>query len=619
MPVRRLPFAVLASVCFVAALVGGRTSAWAQPIVSAPITSNLGAGQVTLTLRASEAGTGYFTLLEGAGVAPGDGAQTKAGQDANGAAAARFGSLKLEANTAGSYTVRNLKAATAYTVCFTADDGATLQGIAAQRAFTTPVVIDLSGRDWCEVRSSNFSEGSAYFVSSAFSPEGRLHVAFSDGTQGGKLTVLRFDGVRWTPVGNAGFSAGCAEYVNLVFAPDGAPCVAFSDYGNDYRATVLRFDGAAWGPVGSGVVSSGRAPYPSLAFGPDGTPYLAFRDWDKAMVMKFDGSSWTTVGNDRFSEGDVECLSLAFGPDGVPYVAFGDGNAYYRATVMKCNGPTWTVVGRAGFSRLGGLQHTSLAFAPDGTPYLAFGYSFAPATVMKLAGTEWTAVGNMEFSGAEAFDVNLAFAPNGTPYVAYMDRGKGNRATVMKYTGAVWTEVGRAGLSAGMVSYTNLAFAPNGGLSLSYQDRSTDDSRATVMALLPPTPTTYAEWVVVNFTEAEQGNAAISGAGADPDGAGVVNLVRYALDLPARGPVGDPNSWTIATAVSDGQRYAELQFNRRSHAPGLKYEVEASTDLLHWAEVSTSYSGTPATVKVRDPVEFGTVPRRFLRLRVTAP
>lgn len=600
-------------------MVGGAASAWAQPLLSVPITSNLGAEQVTLEFQASTAGTGYFTLLEGGGVAPGDGAQTKAGQDANGAAAARFGSLRLAANTAGCYTVRSLKAATTYTVCFTADDGASLQGTAVQRTFTTPAAIDLSGRDWAEVRSSNFSDGSAYFVRSAFSPEGRLHVAFSDGSRGGKLTVLMFDGVRWTPVGAVGFSSGCAEYVNLVFAPDGAPCVAFSDYGNDYRATVMRFDGAAWGPVGSGVVSGGRAPYPSLAFAPDGTPYLAFCDWDKAMVMKYDGSRWITVGNARFSEGDVESLSLAFAPDGVPYVAFGDGNAYYRATVMKCNGPTWTVVGSAGFSRLGGLQSTSLDFAPDGTLYLAFGYGFAPATVMKLAGTEWTAVGNMEFSAAEAFDVNLAISSIGTPYVAYMDRGNGNKATVMQYTGAVWSEVGRAGFSADMVSYTNLAFSPNGALYISYQDRSTDDYQATVMELRPPPPTTYEEWAAANFTEAEQGNAALSGASADPDGAGVINLMRYALDLPARGPVGDPNSWTIATAIADGQRYAELHFNRRSLAPGLKYEVEASTDLVNWAVLATSYSGTPATVKARDSVVFGTVPRRFLRLRVTLP
>ncbi|MBK8476196.1 MAG: hypothetical protein IPL39_07725 [Opitutaceae bacterium] len=107
----------------VLALVYGlcATAAHAQPTVTAPAISNLGANQVTLTLRSSATGTGYFTLLTGSETA-GTPAQTAAGQILGGAAAFRHGSLPLTAATNGTYTVCNLSSNTHYAVCFTAAD-----------------------------------------------------------------------------------------------------------------------------------------------------------------------------------------------------------------------------------------------------------------------------------------------------------------------------------------------------------------------------------------------------------------------------------------------------------------------------------------------------------------
>jgi hypothetical protein len=145
------------------ALSLGASAVFGQPTLIVPTTGNLGAGQVTLTLKSSAAGTGCFTLLEGETPAPGSGAQTKAGTDGKGAAAARFGSLKLSANTAATYTVRGLRACTPYTVFFTADDGTTLQGTVATKAFVTAPMPDLVGRGWANYGRRRVNDGNTMY------------------------------------------------------------------------------------------------------------------------------------------------------------------------------------------------------------------------------------------------------------------------------------------------------------------------------------------------------------------------------------------------------------------------------------------------------------------------
>ena len=146
---------------------------------------------------------------------------------------------------------------------------------------------------------------------------------------------------------------------------------------------------------------------------------------------------------------------------------------------------------------------------------------------------------------------------------------------------------------------------------------STPFSTAFDAAHLTVTPTvigTYEDWLIANFTEAERSQGQIVGQDQDPDGAGVVNLLRFALDLPAHGSVPPPTTW--ATVVEAGISYPALQFNVRRLAPGLSYVVESSVDLVQWTVVSTWYPNSEGTVTARDAVALGDGPRRFLRLRV---
>src|ERR1043165_283968 len=80
----------------------------------------------------------------------------------------------------------------------------------------------------------------------------------------------------WQTVGAAGFSAGSAYYTSLAMA-NGTPYVAYRDGGNGYKATVMKFDALSgnWVAVGAAGFSATDVGYISLALD-NGTPYVAY-------------------------------------------------------------------------------------------------------------------------------------------------------------------------------------------------------------------------------------------------------------------------------------------------------------------------------------------------------
>ena len=96
----------------------------------------------------------------------------------------------------------------------------------------------------------------------------------------------------WSSVGSAGFSAGQADWTSLALHPTtGAPYVAYTDGGNSYKATVMTFSGTAWSAVGSAGFSTGTATYTSLALRPT-TLFVAYNDGtalNKATVATIGG------------------------------------------------------------------------------------------------------------------------------------------------------------------------------------------------------------------------------------------------------------------------------------------------------------------------------------------
>ena len=88
------------------------------------------------------------------------------------------------------------------------------------------------------------------------------YVAFSDVANGGRATVMKFNGVDWVYVGNLGFSASSEGYTSIAIASNNVPYVA---YDSDFKATVMKFNGTSWVNVGNPGFSAGSALFISIA------------------------------------------------------------------------------------------------------------------------------------------------------------------------------------------------------------------------------------------------------------------------------------------------------------------------------------------------------------------
>jgi len=101
---------------------------------------------------------------------------------------------------------------------------------------------------------------------------------------------------------------------------------------------------------------------------------------------------------------------------------------------------------------------------------------------------------------------------------------------------------------------------------------------------------------------------------ADADGDGVVNLIEFALGSEPT----DSASVAIPTVQVAGLRL-QLTFQRARSE--VTYTVEASGDLVTWTAIATNPGLVGQSVTVTDTVDVSTSnpPRRFLRLRVSAP
>ncbi|HKP97969.1 MAG TPA: Ig-like domain-containing protein [Fibrobacteria bacterium] len=345
------------------------------------------------------------------------------------------------------------------------------------------------------VGNAGFSAGNISDLSLVLSSTGVPYVAFQDEVNGGKATVMRLNptGTAWEYVGKAGFSTGEARYTSLALSSAGVPYVAFRDGDNGDKATVMRLNtaGTAWEYVGNPGFSMDMVYFTSLALNNTGVPYIAFQDgsnYQEATVMRLNaaGTAWENVGNPGFSAG-IAFPSLALSSTGVPYVAFSDGNNEHKAMVMRLNdaGTAWENVGNPGFSA-NGASTPSLALSSTGVPYVAFrdygnGYK---ATAMRLnaAGTTWENVGNPGFSSGMAGPPSLALSSTGVPYVAFEDNSKGDKATVMRLNaaGTAWEYVGKIGFSAGMVDSPSLALSNTGVPYVAFRDYGNGE-KATVM------------------------------------------------------------------------------------------------------------------------------------------
>jgi hypothetical protein len=392
---------------------------------------------------------------------------------------------------------------------------------------------------WVSVGPAGFAPGEFLDLSLAVDNNNTPYLAYVDGGNASKATVMKYNGITWVPVGSAGFSTTVAVNLSLVLGGGVTPFVTYEDHFSisSNPPEVMEYTGAGatgWVSLGAADLSAKQVEISVFAVDKGNTPYLAgtYLDPDTgttAAVMKFNGAAWETVGSIGLDVLNDTIADLALDSNSVPYLAYQDGEHSNKATVIRyfpapqvtTNAATGVATNSAilhgtvnalnvstavtfeyGLTNaygssitanpgtLTGGSNTAVSAAPTGLwPNTTYHFRVVgTSTGGATNGSDMTfttlpawgqIVGTAGFSTGQADNIHLALDKNNTPYVAYEDEGHGNKATVMKYTGSAWVLVGQAGFSSGDAS-PFLALDSSNTPYVAYSDGA-NGGKATVM------------------------------------------------------------------------------------------------------------------------------------------
>ncbi|MFA7445835.1 MAG: T9SS type A sorting domain-containing protein [Flavobacteriaceae bacterium] len=165
------------------------------------------------------------------------------------------------------------------------------------------------------------------------------YVAFRDGENNNKATVMKFENGSWQFVGQPGFSSGGTEDLSLSFDSNNIPYIAYSDQTNQNKATVQRCVNNNWEFVGESGFTGSYLGDITIAFDSSDNLFICYREQAtgyKAAVKKFVNGIWQPVGpSTGFSEGMAISLSFSIGNNGVLYSGYSDDEYSAKTTVMK--------------------------------------------------------------------------------------------------------------------------------------------------------------------------------------------------------------------------------------------------------------------------------------------
>lgn len=450
----------------------------AAPTVT--ISSASGQGSTfSAVIQSSATGTGYLTLQAGSSASCGTGTQVKTGLTATGTNAFGWAVKSLSAGSPVTFTLQNLASATAYTACFTADDGTTLQATPVSVSATTASQASLSDKSWSIVGSAGISTGTMGRAVMALSAGGLAHLAYEDA---GAIVVKRWTTSGWQ---DTGFNAPGSSYPALAAAWDGTMYLAYT--ASDGKTAVQKLSGSTWTSVGT-ALSSGNATDNAIAVTPSGIPAVAFADAGsggaaRALAYNPTTSTWVALGATA-SSGAASDISLASNQRGTFYLGLTDAASGGKAAVLTFDGTNWGYVG-GGAASAGAASLTRMAIASNGNPVVAYVDATAAnkASVRKYSGS-WTTVGSLGASTGTPASLALGLFPNGQPVIAFADSSAGNVPTANYYTGSAWSALSTT-LATGTGFNTAITMSLGGIPYVAFQDGS-NSGKATVVTMTKP-------------------------------------------------------------------------------------------------------------------------------------
>jgi len=355
------------------------------------------------------------------------------------------------------------------------------------------VLNNLDPSDNCEngvksayIGNNGFSNAYTQDNSIAVDTKDAPYMVFSDGSNGEKATVMKYNGSAWVTLGGQGFSDTAAYYTSIALDKNDTPYVIYAKHYGPYpnrRICLSKFYGSSWVQLDTSGQIPITASYPSFAIDGNSKPCLVFRDegWNyRVSVMRYDGYSWEYIGIPGFSAGGALYPHIAFDASGTPYVGYCDSANGQKASVLKYNGTNWVYVGSAGFSA-GVTAYNSIAIDNNGIPYVIYidQANSSKATVMKYNGNNWVTVGNPGFSINSVAFTSIAIDNSGTPFVTFRD---GDKARIMKFNGSGWVTVGDT--STAIASYTSITLDQYGIPYIGFSE-DLNNSKASVMKIAP--------------------------------------------------------------------------------------------------------------------------------------
>jgi autotransporter-associated beta strand protein len=383
----------------------------------------------------------------------------------------------------------------------------------------------------------------------------------------GKLGVLRYD---------PGGADNQAVITNPIFLT--AP-------------TDLHVDGARNELALTGPISG---PHPITKTG-GGNLKLAADNPDYTQPITLDNGELILAG-DLGSSVNVatEAVVTGFGSIGA---LTGAGTLRLDQTVLQATALTGLVV-EVIFGKTGAPLYGQAGAASNGVVVLPADPGFLPAVDIYLQAAPG---GEATYRGGffVPFGTNLAAALTGVPVRVFAAEAMGGYS----YLNQTWTQLTT-------VQMTTVAEAADFGSGL-VQGR-------TLEVRVGGAPATFAAWQAAAFPNpADLSNTAISGPGADPQGSGVPNLLRYALGL---GLNDDPA--TRAPEFAGSNSAPGLRFPFDSGRNDIAYVVEATGAVADWSAPTVLFDSRvdyptdfeSGWLTVLDPAPVNS--QRYYRLRV---